>query len=132
MIVFYNKKTGDIIGTVNGRAHDKHTLDNFSISVEGMDKSDIGKYVVPYAPVEKNIEVPIKELRVKKGTMKVIEVIVGKRTVRKTLELTPDVSFKDKILDFESGKEDIMDHKIKLDKDGTVLGFDKKAKHIDS
>lgn len=100
MIIFYNKKTGDIIGHIEGRVHDPLVIEGVKISVSGVKDSDIGKYVVPMKP---------------------------KKVKGRVVELLPDVSFADKILSFESDKSEIYKHKVELDKDGKVVGFTKKS-----
>ena len=55
MILFFNKKTGDIIGTIDGRVHDeaqqKMLIDN------GIGKENIGKYIIGWT-IENKKKVP--------------------------------------------------------------------------
>src|SRR3990167_3826965 len=44
MIIFFNKKSGKIYGTVNGRIHTEEEL-NTSVQPQGIDQKDIGKKV---------------------------------------------------------------------------------------
>lgn len=117
MIIFYNKKTGEITGTIDGRVHDKHTLEKTWVG----DKKGIAKYVVPFEPNVVQEEIPLTELKVIDGKLK--EVIVGKekRNVIRGLKLA--VSFANLIYDLEDKKRDIYDYKAKLSKKGQVLGF---------
>lgn len=46
MIIFYNKKTKEIIGVINGRVHDKHTLEKTWVG----DKKETERYIVPLKP----------------------------------------------------------------------------------
>ena len=125
MIIFYNKKTGRIIGTVEGRVHDENVLKTSWIQPEDVLKEDIGKYVVPFIKVTEEVEIPVKELRViDKTTMKVEEVIVGKEKVKKTIDMEANTPFKDSIRDFETGKKKILEHKVVLDKKGNVIDFE--------
>jgi len=124
MIIFYNKKTGDILGTVDGRVHPKEVLDNMLIKPEYVKEEDVGKYVVPMKEVFEVIEEPIMEHRVvdkEKGIVKEVEVGVNK--VKKVKELLPDVSFTDILLDIEKGKDYISNYKVKLDKSKKVAGL---------
>jgi hypothetical protein len=96
MILFYNKKTGEIIGEIEGRVHDPLVVRGAKISVSGTDDKDIGKYIVPTKP------------RKQKGRI---------------VELVPDVPFTDKILLFEQDKSEIYKHKLALDKSGQIKGI---------
>jgi len=55
MIIFYNKKTGDIIGIVDGRLHTDGVMENLLITPQGVDKKDIGKYIVPLEIKEREL-----------------------------------------------------------------------------
>ena len=129
MIVFYNKKTGEIIGTVNGRYHDDHVLNNFSITTSGIDPKDVEKYVVPFKVSQEIVQEPIFEARVVDlKTMRVENAIIGFREVEKIKELIPDVPDPQLIYDFENRKIDILDFKVKIDKDGNPMGFEHRDK----
>jgi len=55
MIIFYNKKTGDIFATIDGRVHDK---DHLNMSVDnGIGKENIGKYIIGWT-IERGERVP--------------------------------------------------------------------------
>jgi len=97
MIIFYNKKTHEIIGTIEGRVHPEEHLKVF-IQPGNVPKEDIGRYIVPFEP----------------------DIVEGK-----IKELKPAVPFADLIYDFESGRKNIYDYKIEIDKGG-VVGFIKK------
>ena len=45
MIVFFNKKTGEILGGVEGRVHPAHH-EKMNISISGIDPADIGKIII--------------------------------------------------------------------------------------
>ncbi len=49
MIVFYNKKTGQIYGTLNGYNHDDNQIENVLIKPSDVKKTDVGKEVVKEA-----------------------------------------------------------------------------------
>ena len=121
MIIFYNKKTLEILGVVEGRVH-KDTK-RFSMEFTSISKSEVGKYIVPFRIKYKEVEEPMTEMRVTdKRTMRVEQVVIGKKKVRKIVGMEPNVPFASLILDFESGKKRIYDYKVKLKKD-EVVGF---------
>lgn len=129
MIIFYLKKTGEIIGTINGRVHPEEHLKSF-IKPEKTPKKDVGRYIVPFKTAYRMVEEKITEMRVvDKKTMRVENVVVGKKMVKKGAGMKPDVPFAKLILDFESGKQRIHDYKIKLNEKGKVEGFVKKPKN---
>jgi len=126
MIIFYNKKTRKIVGTVEGRVHDDDMIKNSMIKPSNVKKVDIGKYVVPFKTNYRIVEEPITEKRVvNKETMKVEDVIVGKKETKVGAGMSPHVPFANLILDFESGRKSIYDYKAKLGKKGEVIGFTK-------
>ena len=126
MIIFFNKKTKEIIGTIAGRVHSEDHLKMF-IKPGNVSKDDIGKYVVPFKENFKLVEEPIVEQRVvDKKTMRVGGVIVGKRMAKKSLDMTPDVPFAKFITNFETGKDNIYNYRAKLDGGGQLVGFLKK------
>jgi hypothetical protein len=114
MIIFYNKKNGEIIGTIEGRVHTEDQLKMF-IQPSNVPKKDIGKYIIPFKVIYKEQEEPIFENRiVDTKTLKVDRVVVGKKKVKIGVGMEPDVLFKDLILDFEKGKKKIFDYKVDL------------------
>lgn len=124
MIIFYNKETKEIFGTVDGRVHDIDQIKNAMIRPAGFPKKNVGKYVVPFKTQYRMEEQPVTEMRVvDKKTMRVKEVVVGKKKVRVGAGMKPDAPFARLILDFESGKKNIYNYKVKLDKTGEVIGF---------
>lgn len=54
MIIFYNKKTGEIFATIDGRVHNKEqtkcTIDN------GIDKESVGKYIIGFEETDEQEE----------------------------------------------------------------------------
>ena len=96
MIIFFNKKTREIIGHIAGRVHDQLVIEGANISQSGVPDEDIKKYVVPTKP---------------------------KKVGKKLVELLPDVPFADKILLFEENANNIYKHKVKLDSKGKLIGF---------
>ena len=126
MIIFYEKKTGKILGTVDGRVHTDDVLKDAWIAEEGQTKGDVGKFVVPFKPVLVEESVPVKEWRVvNKKTMRVEEVVVGKKKEMVSRGMEPDVPFADLISDFEESRKSPLDYSVVLDKKGTVRGLRK-------
>jgi len=109
MILFFNKKTREIVGHIEGRVHPQEAIDGVEISMTGTPKKDIEKYVVPTVRV-------FEEIMVKEGKKKVKRV---------KMELLPFVPFADKILEFEANLSKIREHKVKLNKEGKLMGFEK-------
>lgn len=125
MIIFYLKKTSEIIGTINGRVHPEEHLKSF-IKPSETPKKDIGRYIVPFKAAYRLVEEPVVEARVvDKKTMRVENVVVGKKKVKKGAGMKPDVPFAKLILNFESGEKKIYDYRMKLNKKGQVTGFEK-------
>ena len=116
MIIFYDKETKNIIGTIKGRVHSEEHL-NMWIG----DKEKTDRYIVPFKPNIVEEEVDVKELRVvDKKTMRVEEVVVGKKKEKVVRGMKPAVPFANLIHDFESGKKSIHDYKVVLNKDKEV------------
>lgn len=127
MILFFNKKTREIIGHIQGRVHPEQVL-AVKMSMSGVDDKDIGKYVVPFKTLFAVVEEPkigYKLIDKKKKIFK--QVVVGKIRVRgKGIKMIPDVTFVEKILEFEDNLSKIREYKVELDKKGNVVGFEKK------
>ncbi|MDD4026977.1 MAG: hypothetical protein PHO75_02195, partial [Candidatus Shapirobacteria bacterium] len=121
MIIFYSKKTNKIFGVIEGRVHDNP---NLGITSSDVSPEDTGKYIVPFKPKTRIIDVPVKKFfLVNKKTKEVEERIVGVKKQEVPDGLEPDVSFSDLILKFESGEENIYSYKIIFDKNDVVTGF---------
>lgn len=125
MILFYNKKTGDIFGSIMGRIHPQEIIDNAFIQPSDIDKMNIGRYVVPYRPVKKVTRQPIKEMRVVDNSGLVKEIEIGYRNIEVTEGVEPDVPFKDLICAFENITEDAHQYRI-VEENGQVKNIVKK------
>lgn len=127
MIIFYNKKTGDVIGTVDGRVHDEKVLKGSWTQPGNIAKEDIGKYVVPFVPIYEEVEEVVEKRTLvdKKNQLYKIEHV--KQKVKKVKGLKPGVPFAKKILEFEKSGSELYKYKIRLDKDKKVVGFIKKG-----
>ncbi len=94
MIIFYQKSTGKVIGTVEGRVHSEKEIKDSWIQPNNIDKSDIVKYVVPYKP---------RWEKQKDGKKKIVE-------------LLPDGPLAKIVVNHEKGVRSILKAKIKLPK----------------
>ena len=124
MIVFFNKKTGEVYGTISGRVHSEDELTKMVIKPQNVPDEDVGKWVAPFKPVFKMVDEPITELRVvDKKTMRVEPFVIGKRKVKHGNGMIPHGKFATKIQEFEKNQSDVYKHHVKLDKNGEVEDF---------
>ena len=126
MIIFYNKKNGNIIGTLDGRVHTDEQMNNVLIIPEGISKKDIGKYLVPLEPKTEEITEDIFEIRVSKKTRKAKKVKVGIKKTEKIVELLPSGYIYQEVRDYENRKININDYKLNFDSNGEVIGIELK------
>jgi hypothetical protein len=117
MIIDYNKKTGQIYGVINGRIHDKNIINNTSLSISGINPSDIGRIVVQWKPTSNTIDIvnePIFEEYVDgDGFTEARQVGIKKKKVI-SQQYEPDSKQKDLFVKFDSGDEDIYNYKVNL------------------
>lgn len=126
MIIFYNKQTKDIFGMINGRIHEN--VDNLNIKNDNISEELIGKYIVPFKLVYKEIEVPIEKLFIiNRRTGEAEKRVIGVEKKIIPNEMLPDVEFSNLIIDFESGKKNIYKYKVLLDNKESVIGFELKV-----
>lgn len=137
MIIFYNKKTGEIFGTVNGRVHDEDQIKNAMIKPSGVDIEDVGKWVTPFKPVFDTVYEPIIEKQVittivkeKVGTkfksrkvMKVQDVVIGKKKILRPKGMVPDGKFAKFIDIFDKDNSNVYKHRVKISKKGEIEEF---------
>lgn len=95
MILFYNKKTGEIFGAINGRVHDPAQM-NMSVG-NGSPAENIGKYIIGW---ETNNEVEDYEVEVEKM------VGVGKGLFKKVKE--KQILQRNKMIPHNEDKFDIL------------------------
>jgi hypothetical protein len=110
MIIFFNKKTGQIIGTIDGRVHDETQL-NVWIG----DKNETDKIVVNWKEIgqyEKPIELPVFEEYVDKdGFTKTRQ--VGIKKVKEVYHIyEPDHPQKDLFIEIDKKPISIYDYKV--------------------
>ena len=127
MILFYNKKTAEIIGHIGGRVH-PIDVKKTKLSMDGVPQKDIAKFVVPFKPNFEIVEREKTEMRVvDEKTKRVEQVVVGKEKVKRQTDMSPDVPFANIITLFEENTENLKKYKVKLDKKGKLIGFEKKV-----
>jgi len=95
MILFYNKKTGNIFGVISGRVHDQAQMNMFIGN--GSPAEDIGKYIIGWGT---NDEVEDYEVEVDKM------VNVGKGFFKKIK--TKEILKRNKMIPHNSDKFDIL------------------------
>ncbi len=116
MIIFYNKKTGAVIGVIEGRIHEKDVLEKSWIQPSNIPKEDIVKYVVPFVPIYEEVEEIVHKVILVDKKKQLYKRKTIKKKVKRVKELVPDVSFADLIGDFEKGKKSIYNYKVKINK----------------
>ena len=124
MIIFYDKRTGEIYGTVNGRVHTQDQIDKLLIRPSEVDEKFIGKFIPLIEPIFEEIEVPIKEQRVvdqQSGRVETVIIGVEKRKIGRGCE------FKGKhgilFTEIDAGRDSITRYKIRLNGNGEVDDF---------
>lgn len=106
MIIFYNKKTGKINGTISGRIHKKAHLKMWV-----GDKKDNDRIIVNWKQTGKEFKRKV--------------LIDNKVKILKGREYEPNHKQKDLFINFDNGKEKVGDYKVKI-KNKKVVGFIKK------
>lgn len=116
MIIFYNKLTGNIIGTIDGRVHDEGQL-KVKISQSGVNDTDIEKIVCQWKPTGKiTFEVsedPIFEEYIDEEGFTEVREIGTKKKRRKIVEFEPDHKQKDIFILLD--KDSTLVYKYKVD-----------------
>lgn len=120
MIIFYNKNTGEIYGTIDGRVHTEEQL-RATIRPSQVPESQIAKYVVSYKPVSKKVIRPITKMMLDPKTLEVKTVRVGEREVVEPDGFVMDDPLKGFFTKVEEGKERLYNHKFAV-KGGRVMG----------
>jgi hypothetical protein len=127
MIIFYNKKTGEIFGTISGRVHDEDQIKNAMMKPENVDVEDVGKWVAPFKAVFETIYEPIIEQRVvDTKTMRVEGVVIGKKKIQRGIGMIPDGKFSKLIEKFDKDSSEVYKYKIKTNKKGDIADFVEK------
>ena len=125
MIIFYNKKTKNIVGHISGRIHHSMIKNEVSIKLSGYKDEDIGKYVVPFKPVYKIVKKPIMGLDSPcPRTGKAEKIIVGYEDKEIIEKYVPDVPFADEIYNLERNSKEIYGRKLRIE-EGKIMGFKK-------
>jgi len=112
MIIFYEKKAGKIIGTIDGRIHPKQHL-NMWIG----DKKKTDRLIVEWKPEQKGEKVIEKTAIIgyKKNKEGLDEAIIGKIKQKvKIVEYEPQTTQKKLFTEIEKNKKRIYDYKVDL------------------
>lgn len=124
MIIFFNKKTGEVYGTISGRVHSEEELNRMIVKPQNVPDEDVGKWVAPYKPLFKMVDEPITELRiVDEKTRKVENVVIGKRRVKHGNGMKATGRFATRIEEFEKNPSKIYEHRIKSNEKGELEDF---------
>lgn len=115
MIIFYQKSTGLIIGTVEGRVHPKEHQD-IKIVPDNINESDIGVYVVPLKERRGMKDIPVFDwVPEHEGSPRYVKKQVGVRQEEKVLELVPDGPLAKVVLATEKGLDSLYNYRLVLD-----------------
>ena len=112
MIIFYEKKTGRITGTIDGRIHPE---DHLKMWVG--DKKKIDRLVVEWKPIEKKPKIVEKDVIIgyKKDKEGFDEPIIGRIKQKvKVVEYEPQTSQKRLFLEIDKKKSKVYNYKIDL------------------
>lgn len=129
MIIFFDIRTGNIFGTVDGRTHDEKFVDLILMSSSNIPIDKVGKFVVPTKPIEEKIIVPIKESFADvNDDFKVKEVVVGTKEEIRIRELAFDVPFAGKLYLHEDPIDplNLINCRVILDKENKVIDIVEK------
>jgi hypothetical protein len=113
MIIFFNKKTGDIVGTVQDRIH---TSDHLKMWVGDKDETD--RLIVEWKPTGKEtviiIEEPIFEEYVDDEGFTETHQVGTKKRKEKNVEFEPDHPQRDIFIKLDKQSSKIYDYKVNL------------------
>ncbi len=126
MIIFYNKQSGYIYGTVDGRVHGESIGLIHPSNVSG---DAVGSYQVSFKPVTRKVVRPITKMMVDPKTLEVNTYKVGEEEIDEPNGLEMDDKFKDFFNEIENGTKRIYNYKFEV-KDGEVVGI-KECQKID-
>lgn len=124
MILFFDKRNGQVLGTVDGRTHDPDFAKMAMIGFSNIPSKYVGKFIVPTKPVIEEVKIPITEQFANPDNQfKVEEKITGTRIEKKIKELVFDVPFGAKLHRHEDPKDpfNVLNCKVVLDKTGQVI-----------
>lgn len=110
MLLFYDKKTGLIVGTIEGRLHSKSHLEMWV-----GEKKDTERIIINWKPTREKIEIVESKVFVEyKKDKDGYDIPIYKKIKQKikTSEFEPDHLQKQLFIDFETGKERVYDYKV--------------------
>lgn len=123
MIIFYDKRDGQIFGTVDGRVHDDKFLQSAMMTNSNIPDNQIGKYIVPTKAIAVEEEVPvIEQYADPRDNYKIHQKVVGTKKVKKVKELVFDVPFRSLLSKYEDPTDplQLINCKVVLDKKDEV------------
>lgn len=113
MIIFYNKKTGRILGRVEGRKHNKSHL-NMWVG----DQKEVGRIIVEWAATGKEqIRKVTEQVYEKVGVSKDKVELFAKKIVEKDLkfrEMEPQTDQKDIFIKIDKDKKELKKYKVDI------------------
>lgn len=125
MIIFYNNKTGEFLGTIDGRVHDERQL-NSTVTIPNIPAEDVSKYIVKYKQVYGEKEQPVFKNFLNQETMEVVAKKVGTKKVKFPAGLEIDDALGELFSAVEAGKLNLYKHKFTIE-DGKITGFEELA-----
>lgn len=126
MIIFYNKKSGEIYGSISGRVHDDNVVNNALIAPSEVAKEDVGRYIVSYKQKVKTIKLPMYKNVVNPKTLEVVKIKVGEKESQVGDGLEIDDKLKPFIEKLENNQTSISSHTFKI-KNGKVVGTEERV-----
>ncbi len=100
MILFYNKKTGNVFATVDGRVHDEKQMK--MIISDGTPKKDIGKFVIGWEETKESKEVEIEKENFVKQKNGLYKKVKTKKKIQRNIRKEHNLDKFKLLQDFES------------------------------
>lgn len=125
MIIFYNKLTGEIYGSIEGRVHDENTLNKALIKPSNVDAADVGKYVVSYKLKTKKIKRDVTKNVVNPKTLEIKAIKVGEEDAVVGAGLEMNDPLKDVLSGVETKRLNISSKRFVVN-EGKVVGIEDK------
>lgn len=126
MIILFSKITGEIFGTIDGRVHDQEQIDKAMIKPEGVEESEVGRYVVSYKTLTRKVKQMQYKQMLNPDTLEVEQVEAGEIEVEEGAGLEMDDKFKEFFSKVEAGELSVYNHKFTVNEAGEVAGVVEK------
>lgn len=124
MIIFFNRKSGEIYGTLNGRVHTEKELNEFMVRPENVPIEDVGKFIAEFETIYKEVVEPVMGFKlIDKKNEIYDQVQIGTKKVKKGDGMIPTGKFASKVTLFEDKPDELFKYKIKVDKKGELADF---------